>query len=126
MSKKTPKDYDVGYGKPPKEHQYKPGQSGHPGPKKRKKDEVGSSIELFRSLKKSLDRKVAATEGGKKRRISLRDYAVQKYIQSALNDPKAFANFFKLVERVDRADLDGLAGEPVVIRILGGLPDNED
>lgn len=126
MSKMTPKHYDVGYGKPPKEYQFKPGQSGHPGPKKREEVETGSSIELFKSLKNSLNRKVTVTEGGRKKRITLRDYAVQKYIQSVLNDSKALANFLKLVERADRASLDGLAGEPIVIRILGGLPEDED
>ena len=126
MSKNTPKDYEVGYGKPPKEHQYKPGQSGHPGPKKRKEDLTGSAIELFRALKKALGRKITITEKGKPKRITLRQYLVDKYIQSVIKDPRAFSNFFKLIERVDRADLDGLAGEPMVIQILGGLPDPED
>lgn len=126
MSKKSPKDYAVGYGKPPKEHQWKKGQSGHPGPKKRKEDATGSAIELFRALKKSLGRKITVTENGRAKQMTLRQYLVDKYIQSVLKDPKALANFFKLVERADRASLDGLAGEPMVIRILGGLPDDED
>jgi hypothetical protein len=126
MSKNTSKDYEVGYGKPPKDHQYKPGQSGHPGPKKRKEDSTGSAIELFLSLKKALGRKVTVTEKGRPKRITLRQYLVDKYIQSVIKDPKALVNFFKLIERADRADLAGLAGEPVVIQILGGLPDEED
>ena len=124
MSEKSPTDYEIGYGKPPKHHQYKPGHSGNRnGRPKRKSDHNTSAIALYRSLGNSLSRRVVVYENGRKKRITLRDYIIEKYIQSTLKDPRTFANFFKLVERADRAALDGLAGETMTIEIIGGLPD---
>lgn len=41
MSKdKKPKNYEVGYGKPPKEHQFKPGQAANPRGRRRKNPRV--------------------------------------------------------------------------------------
>ena len=98
----------------------------HTGPKKHKEDPTCSAIELFIALKNALGRKITITEKGKPKQITLRQYLVDKYIQSVIKDPRALVHFFKLIERADRADLAGLAGEPVVIQILGGLPEPED
>jgi hypothetical protein len=126
MNTKSPGDYEVGYGKPPKKNRYAPGVSGNPrGRRKREIDANGSALELYRVLKTSLDKDVSVNIQGKRKQITLREYMIERYIQEVLKDPRAFANFFKLMERADQADLDGLAGEPMVIKIIGGLPDLE-
>lgn len=126
MSTKSPGDYEVGYGKPPKKSRYAPGVSGNPrGRRKQKSDENGPSLELYRALNKSLDKKVTVSGHGRRKKTTLREYFVEKYIQAVLNDPRAFVHFFKLIERADQANLEGLAGEPMVIKIIGGLPDLE-
>lgn len=63
--KQTGGDYEVGYGKPPKGHQFKPGQSGNPRgrPKGAKSEET-----VFRGV---AARKVAVTEAGKIRKVDV-------------------------------------------------------
>ncbi len=62
MSNNKKRDYEVGYGKPPKEHQFKKGQSGG-GRRKGTKN-------LRTDLREELSEKVTITEGGKKVRVS--------------------------------------------------------
>ena len=81
------------------------------------------SLALYNSLKNSLDRRVRVNDGGRSRWITLREYFIERYIQSVLKNPREFVNFIKLLERADRAHLEGLAGEPMIIKVIGGLPD---
>jgi hypothetical protein len=63
---------DVGYGKPPRRHQFKPGQSGNPkGRKKGAKNEITILQEL-------LQHKVALNERGKTRKIILLEAILRK------------------------------------------------
>ena len=124
MSRKSPGHYEVGYGRPPKKNQYAPGVSGNrAGRPKRKAVDNDSSLALYRALTSSLDKKVAVKGSGRCKKITLRSYLIDKYIQSVFSDPRAFVHFFKLVERADRASQEGLADEPMVIHVVGGLPD---
>jgi hypothetical protein len=58
---------DVGYGRPPRAHQFKPGQSGNPKgrPKGRKSEN--------QMLEELLSRKMMIREGERRRKISLRE-----------------------------------------------------
>lgn len=58
MSKK--KHYEVGKGKPPKKHQFKPGQSGNP------KGRPKGSKNVHHILSKVLGEKITITDAGKK------------------------------------------------------------
>ena len=60
----APREYTVGYAKPPKSTRFKPGKSGNP--KGRRKGEPSVS-EQIRAL---LRQKVAVTEGGKRKLLS--------------------------------------------------------
>ena len=69
---------DVGYGKPPRRHQFKPGQSGNPkGRKKGVKNEVTILQEL-------LQHKVALNERGKTRKITLYEAILRKVAEDCL------------------------------------------
>lgn len=71
-------DFDVGYGKPPKAYQFKPGQSGNPtGRPKGRKNEAT----LVREL---LDRKVAVQERGKTKRIRMVEALFRRLLEDAL------------------------------------------
>jgi hypothetical protein len=73
-----PSDDDVGYGKPPRSHQFKPGRSGNPGgrPKGVKNEET-----ILREL---LHHKVALNERGKVRKIILLEAILRKVAEDCL------------------------------------------
>ncbi len=71
-------DYDVGYGKPPKDGQFKKGQSGNPSGKKKppKFDDL---------LKMGLAKERWVTVGGKKVKMSTEAVIVEVLLQKAAN-----------------------------------------
>src|SRR5829696_5900243 len=79
-------DYEIGYGKPPAQTRFKPGQSGNPrGRPKRSRN--------FRILfDHALDQKVTIREGDKERTLTKREALVVTVVNGALmKDPKSFA-----------------------------------
>jgi hypothetical protein len=69
-------DYEVGYGKPPKSTQFKPGQSGNP------KGRPKGTKNLVTDLNEELSEKIVVTEGGKpltitKQRAMIKSIAVK-------------------------------------------------
>lgn len=79
------KDYEVGYGKPPKNTRFRKGQSGNPSGKPRK---MLTDDEL---VLRELAGKVTIIEDGKKRRISRLEAIIKKQILLAMKgDPRAF------------------------------------
>lgn len=72
-------DYEVGYGKPPKQHQFKPGQSGNPKGRPKKNKNVTA---LFRE---ELERKITVTENGVSRKLTKREAMVRQLVNSGLN-----------------------------------------
>ena len=60
MSSDKKKDYEVGKGKPPKEHQFPPGQSGNPSGRPK------GSKNIHHVLSKILKEKITVTDAGKK------------------------------------------------------------
>jgi hypothetical protein len=91
--------YDVGYGKPPKQHQFQPGQSGNRGgrPKGAK-----NTATLLRDI---LDRKIAVQTGGTVRKISVREAMLTRFAEAALKGDIKSAAF--LLERYDRNEQGG-------------------
>jgi Family of unknown function (DUF5681) len=102
-------DYEVGYGKPPKAYQYKPGQSGN----------LKGRNKGARNLKTDLAEELAETltirENGKTRKISKRRAMIKSTMAKALKgDPRAI----KLV--LDMIGSTGLESDQT------GDPDNQD
>jgi|688.fasta_scaffold351124_2 hypothetical protein len=92
----TPPDddvgYHVGYAKPPKDHQFKKGQSGNP------KGRPKGSKNLKTILAEELDREVTVTQNGVPRKISkMRLAARQQADKAAKGDSKAFLTLAKLL-----------------------------
>lgn len=69
--------YKVGYGKPPKSTQYRPGQSGN-SKGRPKQDETLKGI-----AEKELKRKVTIMESGKQRKVSYKTAIMKRCIASA-------------------------------------------
>jgi hypothetical protein len=78
---------EVGYGKPPRAHQFKPGQSGNPkGRKKGVKNEATILQEL-------LQQKVAVNDRGKRRKIMLLEAVLRRIIDDCLKGNTKSAAF---------------------------------
>ena len=77
---------EVGYGKPPRRHQFKPGQSGNP---KGRRKGATSAATLFRNL---FEERIEIVEGGRKRKLPRFEVLVRQLVTKAhKGDPKAVA-----------------------------------
>ncbi len=97
-------DYEVGYGKPPKEHQFKAGQSGNPRgrPKKDYQDVMGI-------YKKLLGTYYEVRENGKLvKKTGLEIIAMKQMQKAMMGDPKSAKELLDLNKRIflERATLD--------------------
>lgn len=91
---KTKKDYEIGYGKPPKKHQFKKGQSGNA--KGRPKGSKNMST-LFGEL---LDSTVPANVNGAKFNLPFKEAIVKQMGARALNG--SMTDMVKFVASIDR------------------------
>ncbi|EKS31803.1 DUF5681 domain-containing protein [Afipia clevelandensis] len=81
------RDQDVGYGKPPKAHQFKPGKSGNPkGRPEGAKSEATILLEL-------LNRKVEMRQNGKIRKITILEGILSKLTEDSLRGNTKSAAF---------------------------------
>ena len=82
-----PRRTDVGYGRPPREHQWKKGQSGNPkGRRKGSKNEATLWQE-------NLQRKIPIRIGGRLQQITVLDAIVRRMIEDALKGNQKSAAF---------------------------------
>jgi hypothetical protein len=98
--------YAVGYGKPPSEHRFKPGQSGNPRgrPKGAK-----NTATLLREL---LDRKIEVRTASSVRKISVREAILTRFAEAALKGDTKSAGF--LLQRYDALDAASTEAEPTL------------
>src|SRR6516165_11726026 len=90
-------EYRIGPGRPPKEFQFKPGQSGNPKGARRKGSLVG---ELKAELERALRQNVTLRQGEKEQTVTMRAAGIRQLVtQFADGDPRA------------RRDLIHLAGK---------------
>lgn len=111
------KRYEVGYGKPPKHTQFKPGETGnHKGrPKK--------SENLPAILQKVIGKLISVREGDKVRRLSTLEAMLLAMVGKVMKgDVKAFAAFMKLAKDTGLLDcLPAEEGRHGVIIVSGTL-----
>jgi hypothetical protein len=95
-------EYEVGYGKPPKSTQFKPGQSGNPKGRSR------GSKNLKTDLAEELSEKIVVHEGGSSHSISKQRAVVKTLITNTLKgDARAATSLLSMMMKL----LDTGAGE---------------
>ena len=94
--------YEVGYGKPPREHQFKKGQSGNPsGSRGRKR----APTTLTAAVKDALLKKQVVTVGGKRRHMTRLEIVAERLLgNAAQGDPGAIREVLRLVPLIDKFD----------------------
>jgi predicted DNA-binding antitoxin AbrB/MazE fold protein len=92
-------EYRVGPGRPPKEYQFKPGQSGNPKGAPRKPESIAP--ELGAILERSLNGKVTLRQGEKEKIVIKFAAGIEQLVtQFAKGDRDARRDLFLLVERL--------------------------
>lgn len=95
-------NYEVGYGKPPKKTQFKPGCSGN------KKGRPKGRLNLATLMDELMSEKLKVVQNGKHKKISVLKGLLKKLLQEALNgNPKASKMLLDLYEKGEskRAEL---------------------
>lgn len=91
---KPPKKYVVGYRKPPKSTQFKPGESGNPKGRPKGSRPVGAVLQEI------MNQKVPVTEGTKTRRLPVLEVIIRRLANDAMrSDPRAIKLLLSLLDR---------------------------
>jgi hypothetical protein len=91
--------YEVGYGKPPKETRFRPGQSGNP------KGRPKGAQNLTTDVKEELEEKIVVTEGGRPRPMTKQRAMIKSLMAKALKgDSRAVHVLVGLKLGLDQAE----------------------
>ena len=101
MCDESKQDYEVGYGKPPRQTQFQPGQSGNPkGRPKKTKD-------LQKLIEKELRRTVRITEDGQVKTVTIRELFIKSIMNAALKGDRN-ARQILFAHMKEQPDIGGL------------------
>ena len=91
---KPPKKYVVGYRRPPKATQFKPGESGNPKGRPKGSRPVGAVLQDI------MQQRVSVTEGNKARRLPVLEVIMRRLANDAMrSDPRAIKLLLSLLDR---------------------------
>jgi hypothetical protein len=129
MANKGP--FEVGFGKPPRSTQFKPGQSGNPAGRPRGAKNFATAIE------QELDARVTVTENGRRRRISKLEVVAKHLVNKAaagdlkaipllLNEARARESNLSAAEpdQVFDTAQDRKVLDSIIARIRSSLPES--
>jgi hypothetical protein len=128
--KETANDDDVGYRKPPRQHQFKPGQSGNP---KGKPKGIKSEATMIREL---FFKKVRLLENGREHYVTMAEALLRRALQDALRGNLAAMRYLDARYAAALATEPSQAGElssdekevlnEYTTRLLASLKENND
>ena len=105
-------DYKVGPGRPPKEYQFKPGQSGNPKGAKRKPKSVAPDLKA--ALEQALSKPIKLKQGERERIVSMAVAGIEQLVvQFAKGNPHAWRDLFTVA---DKLGVDLLASQQQAIK----------
>lgn len=91
-----PRDYPVGYKKPPVETRFKKGNNANPGGRR------PASKNLATLLERALDEPVVVAENGQQRRLTKRDLVVEQLVNKSVKaDLAATKLLFEILRKID-------------------------
>ncbi|MBV8397618.1 MAG: hypothetical protein JOZ17_02615 [Acetobacteraceae bacterium] len=104
MPPETPRDYDVGYGKPPLDTRFQKGRSGNPKGRPRGKKNMSTLLSA------ALDASIIVVENGRRKKITKREALITQLVnKSASADLKATQIVLAMLRELDGL-ADGTAG----------------
>lgn len=108
MSKDDDDDYEVGYGKPPKEHRFKPGQSGNESGRPKRHKNV-KTIQ-----RNALQQPVKVTINGETKTVSALEASIVTQVHRAVKgETKPFATVMAMATECGLLDEDGETSDHV-------------
>jgi hypothetical protein len=100
-------EYKVGPGRPPKEHQFKPGRSGNPEGAKRKPKPIAPDLKA--ALERALNEPIKLKQGERERTVSMAEAGIKQLVaQFAKGNHQARRD---LIVLCDKLDVDLMAGQ---------------
>ena len=97
MPPEDQRDYEVGYGKPPRHTRFKKGQSGNP------RGRPKGSKNLPTLLSEALNESVVVAENGRRRKITMRQAIIKQLVKrSATADLRAMKILLDMVRDLER------------------------
>lgn len=112
--KDAPDAYAVGYGRPPRQHQFKPGQSGNPKGRVRKQARMP---DIFERL---INRRVRVVENGRESDVTVAEAILKRLVMKAMQgDHRSIQMILEMIEEHAPA----LARRPLVCGITVKQPD---
>ena len=127
MPRDNERDYEVGYGKPPRDTRFKRGQSGNP------RGRPPGAKNLSTLLNEALNELVVVTENGGRKRISKRQAAFKQLVNDAAKGNwralKLLVDILQDIERRTEPQTEessfSLADEKVIAQLKSRLHDKE-
>jgi Family of unknown function (DUF5681) len=105
-------EYKIGPGCPPREHQFKPGQSGYPKGAKRKPPSI--SLDLKVALERALNKTIKLKQGERERMVTMAVAGIEQLVaQYAKGDHRARRD---LIALSDKLGVNLMAGQHQAIQ----------